>query len=268
MNDLGFNKIAAAVLATALGFILIKELSHSTMHISAPDTPVYPAELPGMEKPDVEVKDLPFPQENWIAAMDSERGAKVFKKCTSCHNADNGGNHSTGPNLFEIVGNPAAQKAGFGYSSALATSGIVWDYEALDGFLTKPSTYLPGVEMNFVGIKKEADRAAVIEYLRLAASTPVGRPSAATIEASAELVEDMAETVEEGAEALTDTVDGIVDQTGEVLEGGADIVTETVNEAVEAGEDLVEGAIDTGETVVEDIVEDIVEDVKEEAAEH
>ena len=258
MDELGFNKIAAAVLATALGFMLIKEVSHSAMHISAPEKPVYP-ELAETAPTDVVVEELPFPQETWIAAMDAERGAKVFKKCTSCHNADAGGSHGTGPNLYDIVGVAAAQKAGFNYSGAITNSGIIWDYEALDEFLKKPSAYLSGVNMNFVGLKKEGDRAAVIEYLRVASDAPVDRPVAAVVDAPSDLIEEIAEDVQEDGETVVEVIEDVVDQAGDGAETVADAVSDVAEDALEAGEDIVEEVIEAGEDLVEEIKEDVAE---------
>jgi len=179
MDDLGFNKIAAAVLATGLGVAILMKLPGLFIDQGYPDVPVYTVGTlptgPGDEAP----IDLPFPQQDWIDAMDAERGAKVFKKCTSCHNVDQGGANGTGPNLWSVVENQAGAKPGFGYSTGMAAMGKVWSYEDLDGFLEKPAKWLPGTKMNFVGLKKPADRAAVIEYLRVQAEAPVARPDAA-----------------------------------------------------------------------------------------
>ena len=41
-----------------------------------------------------------------------------------------------------------------------------WSYEALNAFLTKPKTYVPGTKMSFAGVKKEADRANLLAYLK------------------------------------------------------------------------------------------------------
>ena len=46
MGDLGFNKIAAAILATGLGYMLLKEASHLVMHVEEPAAPAYALELP------------------------------------------------------------------------------------------------------------------------------------------------------------------------------------------------------------------------------
>ncbi len=180
MDELGFNKIAAAILATALGYMGIKELAHAMIHVESPAKPVYALAIPEASGPAEEI-ELPFPQAEWVAAMNADRGAKVFKKCTSCHNVEKGGVNGTGPNLWNVVGLPAAQNAEFGYSSAFKSSDTVWTYESLDKFLERPSKYISGTAMNFVGLKKPNDRAAVIEYLRLAADTPAPRPEAAAV---------------------------------------------------------------------------------------
>jgi len=185
MDELGFNKIAGAVLATALGVMVLREAPHFFMHTEMPETPAYSVGPIEVETTG-EAEPLPFPQAEWVAAMDATRGAKVFKKCTSCHNTDNGGANGTGPNLWNIVGAPAGAKGDFKYSGAMAASGLTWDYETLNDYLTKPTKYLSGTNMNFVGLKKESDRAAVIELLRQASDTPIAQPTAILAEAPAE----------------------------------------------------------------------------------
>jgi cytochrome c len=181
MDPLGNNKIFAAILGAALVFMMIRTLPEVLMHNEAPKVPAYIiGELDdGGEE---EVVELPFPQADWVAAMDAERGAKVFKSCASCHNVDEGGPNGTGPGLWNVVGADKGVHAGFTYSAAMADTGTRWTYEALDGFLEKPKSYLPGTKMNFVGIRKESDRAAVIEYLRLASADPLAQPEPAAAE--------------------------------------------------------------------------------------
>ncbi len=178
MDELGFNKIAAAILATALGYMGIKELAHAVIHVEAPKAPAYALAIPEAAGA-VEEVELPFPQADWIAAMDANRGARVFKKCTSCHNAEKGGANGTGPNLWNVVGAPAAQHAGFNYSTAFQNSGKTWNYQSLYNYLERPTKYIPGTSMNFIGLKKAEDRAAVIEYLRLASDNPLPKPDPA-----------------------------------------------------------------------------------------
>lgn len=207
MDELGFNKIAGAVLAVGLGIMVLRMAPHALMHSEMPETPVYT--VGALEVEDTgDVEPLPFPQPEWVNAMDAERGAKVFKKCTSCHNADNGGANGTGPNLWNVVGTTAGQHEGFKYSGAMASSGLVWNYEELDGFLAKPTKYLSGTNMNFVGLKKEADRAAVIELLRQAADAPVAKPEPAVVEVTVPAEEIIVEAPAEDPteEASTETV--------------------------------------------------------------
>jgi len=209
MDELGFNKIAGAILATALGVMMIREVPHLLMHSSAPKTPVYQVGPIVQEGGNEDAKPLPFPQADWVAAMDTTAGAKAFKKCTSCHNADNGGAHSTGPNLWDIVGKPAGGRGDFKYSSAMAGSGLTWDYETLDAFIAKPTKYLKGTNMNFIGEKKADKRAAIIEYLRVASGSPAPKPKAAMAEdMSAEKdmmdAEKMDPAIEDGPEKMDD----------------------------------------------------------------
>jgi cytochrome c len=180
MDELGFTKIAAAGLATVLGIMLIRTLPEMLMHHDYPATPAYSVG-PVITTDTGEAEPLPFPQPEWITAMDATRGAKVFKKCQSCHSVENGGKNGTGPNLWNVVGNTAGSHDGFSYSAAMSGMGVEWSYEELDGFLTKPAKYLSGTKMAFVGLKKAEDRAAVIEYLRLNADSPLALPLPAAI---------------------------------------------------------------------------------------
>jgi len=134
MGDLGFNKIAAAILATGLGYMLLKEASHLVLHAESPSKPAYALELPETSAAGGDEKPLPFPQADWVAAMDPAKGEKVFKKCASCHNTEKGGANGTGPNLWSIVGANGGSKDGFKYSGALTKAGLTWDFETLDGF--------------------------------------------------------------------------------------------------------------------------------------
>ena len=96
-------------------------------------------------------------------------GEKVFKKCKACHKIGEGAKNASGPMLNGIVGAPAGQVDGFSYSKALkaaAEEGLVWDEEALHAFLTKPKDFIKKTKMAFGGLKKEEDRAAIIEYLK------------------------------------------------------------------------------------------------------
>jgi len=98
-----------------------------------------------------------------------KRGAKVFRKCKSCHTIEDGGRHRVGPNLYGVLGAKIASKDGFAYSKASKASDVIWTDENLSEFLTKPKNFLPGNRMTFVGLKKEDDRKAIIAYLHTVA---------------------------------------------------------------------------------------------------
>jgi len=195
MDDLGFNKIAGAVLATALGMMLLMKLPGVFM-AHADESIAYPGDYVPNPEPTPKGLDLPFPQQDWIDAMDAAKGAKVFNKCKSCHTVEAGGINGTGPALYGVVDNDIATQDGFSYSNALTGLPDNWDYEALDSYLKKPAVYAPGTKMTFFGLKKPEDRAAVIEYLRVSDPTPSPKPVAAIVE-----TEDVSESVETAEEA-------------------------------------------------------------------
>jgi cytochrome c len=101
-------------------------------------------------------------------AQDAAKGEKVYKKCKACH-ALEAGKKKVGPSLAGIFGRKAGAVEGFKYSKAMAESGIVWDEKTMDSFLANPKGTVPKSRMAFPGLKKEADRADLIAYLKQAA---------------------------------------------------------------------------------------------------
>ena len=74
--------------------------------------------------------------------------------------------NKVGPNLHGLIGRKVAAAEGFGYSPAMQAYGGEWAYERLDQYLADPKKAIPGNKMAFAGLKKAADRADVILYLR------------------------------------------------------------------------------------------------------
>ena len=99
-----------------------------------------------------------------LASADIEKGKKVFGKCKSCHKLDDGAN-GVGPHLYKVINRDIGSIEGFKYSKALMGIEGVWSIEELNKYLTKPSEYAPGTAMSFAGLKKDKDRADLIEYL-------------------------------------------------------------------------------------------------------
>jgi cytochrome c len=138
------------------------------VHAAAPrdEAPAEPAAAAGPEK---SIGEL-------LAQADPAAGEKVFGKCKACHAADAGGAHKVGPNLWGIVGRPAASAAGFSYSAALTGKGGEWTYENLNVFLAAPKEFAQGNKMTFAGLKDPQDRAAVIAWLRTRSDAPKPLP--------------------------------------------------------------------------------------------
>lgn len=100
-----------------------------------------------------------------LAEGDAAAGEKVFRKCKACHTLEAGKN-KVGPSLHGLFGRKAGSVEGFKYSDAMKESGITWDAETLNQYLTKPKDMVPGTRMAFPGLKKEEDRANLIAYLQ------------------------------------------------------------------------------------------------------
>ncbi len=100
-----------------------------------------------------------------MAGASVESGAKIFKKCATCHNAEQGAANKVGPNLYGVVGRAKGSLGSFSYSDAMRSKGGVWSRDDLNQFLLKPKNYVQGTKMGFAGLKKPQDRADVILFL-------------------------------------------------------------------------------------------------------
>ncbi len=131
---------------------------------------------------------LLIPVASAFAEGDVAKGEKVFRKCKACHAVGEGAKNKVGPHLNDIIGRTAGTAEGFKYSKAMVAAGeggIVWDDESLAAYLEKPRDYIKGNRMSFAGLRKEADRADVIAYLKTfsegtepaAAAEPADAPS-------------------------------------------------------------------------------------------
>ena len=138
-----------------------------------------------------------------MQTADATKGEAVFKKCTACHNDDNGGPNQLGPNLWGVVGHPHAAHPGFAYSDALKGKPGTWDFKSIDEWLTSPKAYAPGTKMTFAGLGDPMDRANVIAFLNSHGSNlPMpAAPAAAPAVAGAATPADKAKGEANGAGA-------------------------------------------------------------------
>ena len=104
---------------------------------------------------------------------DAAAGAKVFKKCKSCHIVGAGAKNRVGPHLNNIIGRSVGTVDGFKYSKGLkafAAENPIWTESLLDAYLLNPRSVIKGGRMAFAGLRKEKDRHNVIAYLKEASA--------------------------------------------------------------------------------------------------
>lgn len=103
------------------------------------------------------------------AAVDAEKvlkqGKQAFMRCIACHTVEADGPVTLGPNLHGIVGRGAGTQEGFAYSAALQNSGLTWDEETLQRWISNPAKTVPGNKMVYVNTLKQEDVSALIQYL-------------------------------------------------------------------------------------------------------
>jgi cytochrome c len=172
------NKILASILVAGLIAMVTGNLADILYRPNINAKPGYEVEvtnsLESTQATQVEVKvdiiDL-------LSKASASKGADLVKKCTICHDFTKGGPNRVGPNLWNIVGNKKAHSPSFAYSKALLAKGGTWTYEDLYHMIRRPSEYLPGTKMNFIGFKKPEDVTDIIAYLRTLSDNPVPLPA-------------------------------------------------------------------------------------------
>ena len=101
-----------------------------------------------------------------IATADLKRGEMLFLQCRACHSLPENGPNKVGPNLHGFFGRKAGLAPGFVYSDSLSKSDVTWSPETVNEFLTRPSQFIPGNRMVFIGVGKPKDRANLIAFLQ------------------------------------------------------------------------------------------------------
>jgi cytochrome c len=97
------------------------------------------------------------------AAGDAVHGKELYEsRCGACHSLDA---NRVGPAHRGVYGRTAGTAPNFNYSTAVKESGVVWEEQSLDAWLTNPQELIPGQRMNF-RVATAEDRADIIAYLR------------------------------------------------------------------------------------------------------
>jgi cytochrome c len=182
MGNLEFNKIAGAVLGTALLVLGLKTVSAEIFRTEAPEKPgmaIEVAEAVPAAGGDTGGAAAPaMPLGVLLAKADVAKGQAAAKACGACHVFEKGGANKIGPHLWDIVGRPIGGVADFTYSAGFKDyAGKNWTYEDLDHWLKAPKEMVKGTKMSYAGIKKDQERADVIAYLASLSDAPKPFPA-------------------------------------------------------------------------------------------
>src|SRR5580704_14842577 len=188
-DELGFNKIAGAVMATGLAIFGLGELGNVVWQYHPPAKQGYALDISAEESSaPAAVADVPPDWGTALPKADVNAGSQVAQKCQSCHNFQQNGPDMTGPNLYGVVGRPIGSHPGYAYDQPMkdfASKNPTWTYDLLYTYLKSPGTIVPGTKMTFVGLPSPTDRINIIAYLHsLGSSLPVPPPHPAAAAAS------------------------------------------------------------------------------------
>ncbi len=177
MDSFELNKIMGAILGTCLFVLALSIVSGGIFASHPPHKPGYEIAVTddkaGAKQAAVEPQ---VPLENLLNEANAEKGASVARQCAACHEFAKGGPNKVGPGLYNVVNADAGTHPGFTYSNAMKNKKGKWTFEELDKFLANPSKAVPGTSMTFLGIRRAADRAAVIVYLNQQNDSPAALP--------------------------------------------------------------------------------------------
>jgi len=171
-----FNTIAGWVLAAGIVALGASIVAGEAFHSERPEQMGYPIE--GVVQEGEGAAEAEKPIAFYLASADPAAGEQVFKKCTACHNADQGGANALGPNLWDVLGEPIGKGKGFPFSPALSGVGGTWNWDNMSEWLTSPKKFAPGTKMTFAGLSNPQDRANVIAFLNTHSDNPLPLPEA------------------------------------------------------------------------------------------
>jgi cytochrome c len=142
MSGFNWNAAAGCVLATALGIMGLRELSHMTFETEALKSGGFIIE-PEEEAPAAgAAAEAPKLKPDWGTLLTEAalpgliaEGDKVHKVCMSCHSVEKGGPNQTGPALWGVMGRTAGTHAGFAYTEAMKGYAQPWGLDTMYDYL-------------------------------------------------------------------------------------------------------------------------------------
>jgi len=100
------------------------------------------------------------------SAQEVDAGKRVFNKCIACHAVGPGAANKVGPELNGLIGRKAGSVAGYNYSEANKSSGIVWTEQEFASYIRDPKAVVKGTKMAFAGLKSDKEVADITAYLK------------------------------------------------------------------------------------------------------
>lgn len=97
------------------------------------------------------------------AMGDPAHGEKLYEEnCKVCHSLDR---NAIGPKHRGVFGRKAGTVQGYDYSAVLKNSGIVWNEQTLDKWLTDSQAFVPDNKM-FFSVDDPQERSDIIAFLK------------------------------------------------------------------------------------------------------
>ena len=88
-----------------------------------------------------------------------------MQRCAVCHTWEKGGAARLGPNLYGVYGEKMGEGS-FAFSQAVKNAALPMDDATLHAWLENPRKLIPGNRMSFPGLRDEAQRQEIIDFLK------------------------------------------------------------------------------------------------------
>jgi cytochrome c len=96
----------------------------------------------------------------------AQEDAAFRKWCLPCHDAGPDAKIKLGPPLNGLDGRKAGTYSGYNYSDAMKNSGITWSEATFKEYISNPMQKVAGTRMAFAGVRDEAERNSLWDYLK------------------------------------------------------------------------------------------------------
>ena len=177
-----FNKVAGAVLGTALGVMavgIVADMIYAPPHHEKPGYVIAVAE-PGAGGEGPEGPAAPWSRRSPTGCRPRapSRARTMSASARPATPSRRASPNKVGPNLWGVVGANVVH-GDFDYSDAMrakGAEGMTWTYDNLDHFIENPKGFIPGTAMSYAGVKNPEERADIIAYLRTLSDNPVPLP--------------------------------------------------------------------------------------------